>query len=39
MVVVFLAVFNVTLLLSLLFNAPLEGPANPAVTPNPAKAP
>jgi cytochrome b-561 len=36
---VFLIVFNVTLVLSLLFNAPLEGPANPSVTPNPAKAP
>ena len=39
MILVFLTVFNLTLLLALLFNAPLEGPANPAVTPNPAKAP
>jgi quinol-cytochrome oxidoreductase complex cytochrome b subunit len=38
-VLVFLLVFNVTLLLSVLFNAPLEEAANPAVTPNPAKAP
>jgi cytochrome b-561 len=36
---VFLVVFNLTLLVSLLFNAPLEEAANPAVTPNPAKAP
>jgi cytochrome b-561 len=36
---VFLLVFNVTLLLSVLFDAPLEQAANPAVTPNPAKAP
>jgi len=36
---VFLVVLNVTLLLSIFFNAPLEGPANPSVTPNPAKAP
>jgi len=36
---VFLAVFNVTLAAALMFNAPLEGPANPSVTPNPAKAP
>ncbi len=36
---VFLLVFNATLLLSLFFNAPLEEAANPAVTPNPAKAP
>ncbi len=39
MILVFLVVFNITLLLSLLVNAPLEGPANPSVTPNPAKAP
>jgi len=38
-VLVFLLVFNVTLLLSVLFNAPLEEAANPALTPNPAKAP
>jgi quinol-cytochrome oxidoreductase complex cytochrome b subunit len=36
---VFLAVFNVTLVLALLFEAPLEEAANPIVTPNPAKAP
>ena len=36
---VFLAVFNVTLLAALFFNAPLEQAANAAVTPNPAKAP
>jgi cytochrome b-561 len=36
---VFLIVFNLTLVLSLLFKAPLEEAANPAVTPNPAKAP
>jgi cytochrome b-561 len=36
---VFFVVFNITLLAALLFNAPLEGPANPALTPNPAKAP
>jgi cytochrome b-561 len=39
MILVFLVVFNITLLLAVLFNAPLEGPANPSVTPNPAKAP
>jgi quinol-cytochrome oxidoreductase complex cytochrome b subunit len=38
-VLVFLLVFNVTLCLSVLFNAPLEEAANPALTPNPAKAP
>ncbi|MFH1995057.1 MAG: cytochrome C, partial [Nitrospinota bacterium] len=32
-------VMSLLLLLSLLFRAPLEGMANPAVTPNPAKAP
>jgi cytochrome b-561 len=36
---VFLAVFNVTLAAALMFDAPLEGIANPSVTPNPAKAP
>jgi cytochrome b-561 len=36
---VFLLVFNVTLLLSLFFPAPLEEAANPGLTPNPAKAP
>ncbi|HUY26297.1 MAG TPA: cytochrome b N-terminal domain-containing protein [Candidatus Binataceae bacterium] len=39
LMLVFLVVFNLTLAAALLFNAPLEGPANPAVTPNPAKAP
>ncbi len=38
-VLVFLIVFNATLLASIFFNAPLEEAANPAVTPNPAKAP
>lgn len=33
------ATFVVTLLLTLVFRAPLETPANPSVTPNPAKAP
>jgi len=36
---VFLAVFDVTLLAAIIFNAPLEEAANAAVTPNPAKAP
>jgi cytochrome b-561 len=36
---VFLAVLNATLLAAIMFNAPLEGAANAAVTPNPAKAP
>jgi cytochrome b-561 len=36
---VFLAVFDVTLLAAIMFNAPLEEAANAAVTPNPAKAP
>ena len=36
---VFLVVFNLTLLAAIMFNAPLEGLANPSVTPNPAKAP
>jgi len=39
LMLVFLVVFNLTLGAALLFNAPLEGPANPSVTPNPAKAP
>jgi cytochrome b-561 len=39
LVLVFLLVFNVTLLLSILFDAPLEQAANPDLTPNPAKAP
>ncbi len=34
-----LATFVVVLALSLVFRAPLESPANPSVTPNPAKAP
>jgi quinol-cytochrome oxidoreductase complex cytochrome b subunit len=38
-VLVFLLVFNVTLLLSICFDAPLEEAANAAITPNPAKAP
>ena len=38
-VLVFLLVFNLTLLLSIFFDAPLEEAANAAVTPNPAKAP
>jgi cytochrome b-561 len=38
-VLVFLAVMNATLLAAIMFNAPLEGAANAAVTPNPAKAP
>ncbi len=36
---VFLVVFNVTLLAALLLNAPLGVAANPGVTPNPVKAP
>ncbi len=36
---VFLAVFSITLILSLVSGAPLEEPANPTLTPNPAKAP
>jgi cytochrome b-561 len=36
---VFLLTNNATLLLSVLFQSPLEGPANPFLTPNPAKAP
>jgi cytochrome b-561 len=38
-VLVFLLVFNLTLLLSVFFDAPLEEIANAGVTPNPAKAP
>lgn len=34
-----LGTFVVVLLLALIVRAPLEAPANPAVTPNPAKAP
>ena len=36
---VFLAVFAACAVLGLLLHAPLEEPANPLVTPNPAKAP
>jgi len=36
---VFLVVFNATLLAAIFFNAPLEEAANAAATPNPAKAP
>ena len=36
---VFLLMINITLLLSLISNAPLEEAANAALTPNPAKAP
>ena len=36
---VFLLTMNVTLVLSILFQSPLEEPANPFLTPNPAKAP
>jgi quinol-cytochrome oxidoreductase complex cytochrome b subunit len=34
-----LVTFAVSLILAIFFEAPLEGPANPEVTPNPAKAP
>ncbi len=34
-----LATTVITILLSIIFTAPLEAPANPSVTPNPAKAP
>ncbi|KKM12088.1 hypothetical protein SY88_05355 [Clostridiales bacterium PH28_bin88] len=37
--VALLAALGVLMLVSLFFDAPLEGIANPAVTPNPAKAP
>lgn len=36
---VMLLTFVVTTVLAIIFRAPLEAPANPAVTPNPAKAP
>jgi len=39
LILVFLAVFTVTIILSLLSGAPLEEAANPSLTPNPAKAP
>ncbi|HYK88402.1 MAG TPA: cytochrome b N-terminal domain-containing protein [Acidobacteriota bacterium] len=37
--VVLLATFLVASVLTLVFRAPLEEPANPSITPNPAKAP
>jgi len=39
LILVFLAVFTVTIILSLISGAPLEEAANPSLTPNPAKAP
>ncbi len=36
---VLLGTFIVTVVLAIVFRAPLEAPANPSVTPNPAKAP
>jgi quinol-cytochrome oxidoreductase complex cytochrome b subunit len=36
---VMLATLVATVVLAIIFRAPLESPANPAVTPNPAKAP
>jgi quinol-cytochrome oxidoreductase complex cytochrome b subunit len=39
LLVVTAATFLVTLVLAIIFRAPLEAPANPSVTPNPAKAP
>lgn len=39
LILVFLVVFTVTLVLSLISGAPLEEAANPGLTPNPAKAP
>jgi quinol-cytochrome oxidoreductase complex cytochrome b subunit len=39
LLLVTLATFAVTAILTILFRAPLEEAANPAVTPNPAKAP
>jgi len=39
LVAVLILTLVVTSILALLFGAPLEEPANPAVTPNPAKAP
>jgi len=39
LVLIFLAVFTVTVVLSLISGAPLEEAANPGLTPNPAKAP
>jgi quinol-cytochrome oxidoreductase complex cytochrome b subunit len=37
--VISIATIVVTILLAMVFRAPLEEPANPSVTPNPAKAP
>ena len=37
--VAFMALFAVLIVISVVFDAPLEGVANPSVTPNPAKAP
>ena len=39
LMLVFLAVFTLTIVLSLISGAPLEEPANATLTPNPAKAP
>jgi quinol-cytochrome oxidoreductase complex cytochrome b subunit len=39
LLVVTLATFVASALLTIFFRAPLEEPANPSVTPNPAKAP
>jgi cytochrome b-561 len=39
LILVFLAVFTLTIILSLISGAPLEEAANPSITPNPAKAP
>lgn len=38
-IVAFMALFAVLTVISIFFDAPLEGVANPSVTPNPAKAP
>jgi cytochrome b-561 len=39
LILVFLGIFTLTIILSLISGAPLEEAANPSVTPNPAKAP
>ena len=39
LILVFLVVFTLTIVLSLISGAPLEEPANATLTPNPAKAP
>jgi len=39
LLLVTLATFAITLILALVFQAPLEAAANPEITPNPAKAP